>query len=103
MEFRPGATLLATSLYSRIAEYRDPLLSEVTAIETARGAPLVSIIIITIGASIFIQGVAQIVFDKQLHRFPAISGDDPIKLLGATILPQSLSLLQLPFFHLRPI
>ena len=37
-----------------------------------------------------VQGVAQIVFDKQLHRFPAISGDDPIKLLGATILPQSL-------------
>jgi branched-chain amino acid transport system permease protein len=60
------------------------------AIETARGAPVVSLIIITIGASIFIQGVAQILFDKQLHRFPAFSGDDPIHVLGATILPQSL-------------
>lgn len=60
------------------------------AIEPARGAPVVSLIIITIGASIFIRGVAQIVFDKQLHRFPAISGDDPILILGATILPQSL-------------
>jgi branched-chain amino acid transport system permease protein len=50
----------------------------------------VSLIIITIGASIFIRGVTQLVFDKQLHRFPAFSGDEPIRILGATILPQSL-------------
>ena len=60
------------------------------AIEPARGAPVVSLIIITIGASIFIRGVAQLVFDKQLHRFPAFSGDTPIQILGATILPQIL-------------
>ena len=60
------------------------------AIEPARGAPVVSLIIITIGASIFIRGVAQLVFDKQLHRFPAFTGDTPIAILGATILPQSL-------------
>ncbi|MCP8938481.1 branched-chain amino acid ABC transporter permease [Alsobacter sp. SYSU M60028] len=60
------------------------------AIETARGAPVVSLIIITIGASIFIQGVAQVVFDKQLHRLPAFSGDEPLHVFGATILPQSL-------------
>ena len=62
------------------------------AIEPARGAPVVSLIIITIGASIFIQGVAQLVFDKQLHRFPAFSGDTPISIFGATIL-----LFALPF------
>ena len=60
------------------------------AIETARGAPVVSLIIITNGASIFIQGATQVTFDKQLHRFPAFSGDDPIRLGGATILPQSI-------------
>ncbi len=60
------------------------------AIETARSAPVVSLIIITIGASIFIQGASQIIFDKQLHRFPSISGDAPINILGATVLPQSL-------------
>ncbi len=59
------------------------------AIETARGAPVVSLIIITIGASIFIQGVAQVVFGKELHRLPSFSGDDPIRILEATILPQS--------------
>jgi branched-chain amino acid transport system permease protein len=60
------------------------------AIEPARGAPVVSLIIITIGASIFIRGVAQVIFDKQLHRFPAFTGDVPIRILGATILPQAL-------------
>ena len=60
------------------------------AIEPARGAPVVSLIIITIGASIFIQGAAQLIFDKQIHTFPAFSGDDPIRIGGATILPQSL-------------
>ena len=60
------------------------------AIESARGAPVVSLIIITIGASIFIQGATQVAFDKQLHRFPSFSGDDPIRLMVATILPQSI-------------
>ncbi|MFQ5622019.1 MAG: branched-chain amino acid ABC transporter permease [Paracoccaceae bacterium] len=60
------------------------------AIERARGASVVTLIIITIGASIFLRGGAQIVFDKQIHRFPSFSGDDPFVIAGATILPQSL-------------
>jgi branched-chain amino acid transport system permease protein len=59
------------------------------AIEPARGASAVTLIIITIGASIFLRGLAQVVFDKQLHRLPAFSGDRPVSVLGATILPQS--------------
>ena len=60
------------------------------AIEPARGAPVVSLIIITIGASVFIQGGAQIIFDKQIHSFPAFSDDTPLNILGATIQTQSL-------------
>ncbi|WP_199260457.1 branched-chain amino acid ABC transporter permease [Paracoccus binzhouensis] len=60
------------------------------AIEPARGAPVVSLIIITIGASVFLQGAAQLVFDKQIHSFPAFSGDRPLRIGGATIQPQSL-------------
>ena len=60
------------------------------AIEPARNAPVVSLIIITIGASIFLRGLAQLVFDRQLHRFPAFTGEAPISIAGATILPQSL-------------
>jgi branched-chain amino acid transport system permease protein len=63
------------------------------AIAPAGGASVVTLIIITIGASIFLRGVAEIVFDKQLHRFPSFSGDNPITIGGATILPQSLWIL----------
>ncbi|MFM9857101.1 branched-chain amino acid ABC transporter permease [Pseudoxanthobacter sp. M-2] len=66
------------------------LLLHRLAIEPARGASPVTLIIITIGASMFIRGVAQIVFDKQFHQLPAFSGDRPIEILGATLLPQSL-------------
>jgi len=60
------------------------------AIQPARGASVVSLIIITIGASIFIRGTAQVIFDKQIHRFPSFSGDTPFVIGGATILPQAL-------------
>jgi branched-chain amino acid transport system permease protein len=60
------------------------------AIEPARGASAVTLIIITIGASILIRGFAQLVFDRQFHALPAFSGEQPIRLLGASILPQSL-------------
>jgi branched-chain amino acid transport system permease protein len=60
------------------------------AIEQARGASVVTLIIITIGASIFLRGIAQVVFDKQLHRLPAFSGEQPIMIGGAALLPQSL-------------
>lgn len=60
------------------------------AIEPARGAPVVSLIIITIGASIFLRGVASLVFDKSLHRFPGFSGEAPIMVAGAAIIPQSI-------------
>lgn len=59
------------------------------AIEPARDASPVTLIIITIGASILLRGAAQIVFDKQFHKLPSISGDVPVNLLGATIQPQS--------------
>lgn len=60
------------------------------AIEPAREASPVVLIIITIGGALVIRGIAQIVFDKQLHRLPGFSGDQPIMILGASILPQAL-------------
>ena len=59
------------------------------AIEPARGASAVTLIIITIGASILLRGIAQIVFDKQFHKLPAFTGDAPVDLFGAAIQPQS--------------
>jgi branched-chain amino acid transport system permease protein len=63
------------------------------AIEIARGADAVVLIMITIGASIFLRGVAQVVFDKRFHSLPPWFGNDPIRFGGAAILPQSLVVL----------
>lgn len=66
------------------------LLVEKLAIEPARDADTVTLIIITIGVSLFLRGLAQLVWDKGVHRLPAFSGEQPLQLLGATVLPQSL-------------
>ena len=66
------------------------LLLDKLAIEPARNAGTVTLIIITIGASLFLRGLAQLVWDKRIHVLPAFSGEQPIRLAGATLLPQSL-------------
>jgi branched-chain amino acid transport system permease protein len=63
------------------------------AIEPARGASAVVLIIITIGASIFLRGAAQVVFDKRFHTLAPWFGDESIRVGGAAILPQSLVVL----------
>jgi branched-chain amino acid transport system permease protein len=63
------------------------------AIEPARGASAVVLIIITIGASIFLRGAAQVIFDKRFHSLPPWFGNEPIRVGGAAILPQSLVVL----------
>ena len=66
------------------------LALEKFAVEPARGAPVVTLIIITIGASIFLRGFATLVWDKKLHALPPFSGQQPIEIAGAALLPQSL-------------
>lgn len=90
MTYLAGAPLPLAALVAVVATAALGVAMNKLAIEPARGAPVVSLVIITIGVSIFIRGAAQLVFGKQIHSFPAFSGDDPIRILGATILPQSL-------------
>ena len=66
------------------------LLLEKLAIEPARDGSVVTLIIITIGASIFLRGATQIVIDKEFHSLPAFSGEEPILIGGASMLPQSI-------------
>ena len=66
------------------------LALEKFAVEPARAAPVVTLIIITIGASIFLRGLATLVWDKKLHTLPPFSGNRPIEIAGASLLPQSL-------------
>jgi branched-chain amino acid transport system permease protein len=63
------------------------------AIEPAQAggkADVVTLIIITIGVALFLRGAAQVVWDKRFHSLPAFSGNEPIAIGGATVLPQSL-------------
>ncbi len=66
------------------------LLVEKLAIEPARHAGTVTLIIITIGVALFLRGLAQLLWGKGVHRLPAFSSEQPIEWLGATLLPQSL-------------
>lgn len=63
------------------------------AIEPARGASPVTLIIITIGASILLRGVASLVFDKSFHSLPPYAGSKPVNIGGAALLPQSMIVL----------
>ncbi len=66
------------------------LLLERFAIEPAAGASVVSTIIITIGAAIFLRGGVLLLWGKGFHTLPPFTGDTPIQFWGATLLPQSL-------------
>lgn len=66
------------------------LALEKFAVEPARNAGVVTLIIITIGASIFMRGLAQVFWGKEFFAMRPFSGDVPIVVGGATILPQSL-------------
>lgn len=66
------------------------VLMEKLVIEPVKGAETVSLIIITIGASLVIRGLVQVWLGKATHSLPAFSGDTPLMILGASLLPQSL-------------
>ncbi len=66
------------------------LLLERLAVEPTRNGSVVTLIIITIGASIFFRGLVQVVLDKDFHPLPAFSGEEPILIGGAAVMPQSL-------------
>ncbi|MDO8606194.1 MAG: branched-chain amino acid ABC transporter permease [Phaeospirillum sp.] len=92
-----SATLVASGVPMPLAISLAMLISmaagialEKFAIEPARNSDVVTIIIITIGASIFMRGAAQLIWDKEFHSLPAFSGESPIAVMGATLMPQSL-------------
>ena len=81
----PAAIVLAVAATGIIG-----LLLEKIAIEPANNAEVVTLIIITIGASLTIRGLVQVWLGKDNHALPAFSGETPLRVLGASLLPQSL-------------
>ena len=69
------------------------LLFERLAIRPLRQPTPINLVIITIGGSILIRGLAMLLWGKDTHAIPPFSGDEPIAIGGATILPQHLWIL----------
>jgi branched-chain amino acid transport system permease protein len=88
-----GIPLPLAALLAIIVTIIVGLLLHRLAIEPARGATPVTLIIITIGASILLRGLAAIFFDKNYHSLPPSISNDPIIIGGAALLPQSLVVL----------
>jgi branched-chain amino acid transport system permease protein len=63
------------------------------AIAPAKNADVVTLIIITIGASIFLRGLSQIFWGKDYHALPAFSDTESLSVGGAVLLTQSLWIL----------
>lgn len=67
------------------------------AIRPARNASTVALIIITIGASIAIRGIALVAWGTNSYSLPAFTGGRPLHLWTAVVLPQSLWVLGTAF------
>jgi branched-chain amino acid transport system permease protein len=85
-----GLPLLAVIALTVLGVTAIGVLLERLVINTARGAEILNLIIITIGASIFLKGAVMVTLGKNAAGLPAFTGDRPIWLLGAAILPQAL-------------
>jgi len=69
------------------------LLFERLAIRPLRNPTPISLVIITIGGSILIRGLTMLAWGKDTHSLPPFSGENPIAIGGATILPQHIWIL----------
>jgi len=66
------------------------ILFERLAINPLTNPSIITLIIITIGASIVFKGLAMLIWGKDTFILPAFSGETPIIVGGAVIIPQSL-------------
>lgn len=85
-----GVPLPAAAILAILVAVAVGLVLHRAAIDMARDANAVTLIMITIGASIFLRGAAQVVFDKRFHDLPPIFGTEPLRIGGAAIQSQSL-------------
>ena len=59
----------------------------------SRNRDILTLVMITIGASISLRGASMMLWGKSAHILPALGGDSPFIFLNAAILPQSLWIL----------
>jgi len=71
------------------------LLFERLALRPVRDPSPITLIIITVGGAVFLQGLAMLIWGKEAYPLPSFSGNAPLHLGTATILPQNLWVLGL--------
>jgi len=71
------------------------ILVEVVGIRPSRSESHLVLIFLTIGLSIILRGAMKIIWGKTRMAVPPLSGETPLHLAGATILPQTLWILAL--------
>ncbi|MGA1843795.1 MAG: branched-chain amino acid ABC transporter permease [bacterium] len=74
------------------------ILFERLAINPLSNPSIITLIIITIAASIVFKGLAMLIWGKDTFIIPAFSGETPIIVGGAVIIPQSLWVLGITLF-----
>ncbi len=65
-------------------------LMERSIISPLKSASAINLIIITIGASIFLKGGASLVWGKDDRILPAFSGEEPLNIMGVLLAPQNI-------------
>jgi branched-chain amino acid transport system permease protein len=68
---------------------------EVLGVRPSRTDSHLVLIFITIGLSIILRGIMKLIWGKDRMAVPPLTGELPVKLLGATILPQTLWIIAL--------
>jgi branched-chain amino acid transport system permease protein len=81
-----GAALVAAVLGVTLAA----VLVELAGLRPSRTGSHLVLIFLTIGLSIMLRGIMKIVWGKNRLAVPPLSGEEPVQLLGATIMPQTL-------------
>lgn len=66
------------------------LVFERLALRPVKDPSPITLIIITVGGAVFIKGVAMLIWGKDAYPFPPFTGNVPIHLGTATVLPQNL-------------
>jgi branched-chain amino acid transport system permease protein len=80
----PGAVMLAVLITALIG-----VAVERTLVRPVRKQPVFVVILLTLAASSFFRGAAMVVWGKDPLTLPSFSGEQPLAVGGATILPQT--------------
>jgi branched-chain amino acid transport system permease protein len=90
MLHQAGLGLAASVVLAVAAATAVGTLVERLAIRPVRQATAINLVIVTIGVSICLRGLAMLAWGKDTLRLPNFSGATPLPVFGASLMPQSL-------------